>query len=545
MEIITLVLVLLLLVVISGYIGRILPWPVPLPLVQIGLGALVAAFTRFNVTLEPDIFFLLFLPPLLFLDGWRIPKSSLVEDRRMILELALGLVVFTVLGIGYVTHWMIPVIPLPVAFALAAVLSPTDPVAVSAITARVPLPKRMMRILEGESLLNDASGLVCLRFAIAATLTGQFALSDAILTFLWLSVGGVLVGILLTQSIGLSKNWLYKRLGEESGTQVLISLLIPFGAYLIAEQLKCSGILAAVSAGMTMGYLETSGRAMATTRVRRTIVWDTLQFAVNGIIFVLLGEQLPTIFKGAVRVVNELGHQSAWWLLPYVVAITFGLVFLRFLWVWVSVRIRPFGLFPACSDIRTLHWRLVAGMSLAGVRGAVTLAGILTLPLIMPNGQGFPARDLAIFLAAAVIILSLLLASLTLPRLIDGLHLAPEPAENPAESIARVAAAKAAIRAVEQAQYKMTINQSDADVYRLAATHVMSVYRHAIEEESKEGEEKDRLEQLDNVEKSLHLVALKASREEIFRLARIRQLDHDIMRKLVREIDLMEARYSS
>ena len=175
METITIVLVLLLAVVASGGIARMSPWPVPLPLVQIVLGAAIGSVASAHVELKPEIFFLLFLPPLLFLDGWRIPKEGLLRDRNAILQLALGLVVFTVLGVGFFIHWLIPAMPLAVAFALAAILSPTDPIAVSAIASRVPIPKRLMHILDGEALLNDASGLVCMRFAVAAALTGAFS----------------------------------------------------------------------------------------------------------------------------------------------------------------------------------------------------------------------------------------------------------------------------------------------------------------------------------------------------------------------------------
>src|SRR5690606_33289172 len=188
METIGIVLFMLGAVVLSGIIVRTLPLGVPTPLVQIGLGAVIAAFSSFEVRLDPEIFFLLFLPPLLFLDGWRIPKEGLLRDKGMILELSLGLVFLAVVGMGHFIHWMIPAMPLPVAFALAAIVSPTDPVAVSAITSRVPMPKRVMHVLEGESLLNDASGLVCFRFAVAAALTGAFSLSGAAVTFAQLAV---------------------------------------------------------------------------------------------------------------------------------------------------------------------------------------------------------------------------------------------------------------------------------------------------------------------------------------------------------------------
>src|SRR5690606_10302020 len=339
METISVVLSMLAAVVVSGIIVRALPLAVPTPLVQIALGAVIAAFSPYEVSLNPDLFFLLFLPPLLFLDGWRIPKEGLLRDKGMILELSLGLVFFTVLGIGAFIHWMIPAMPWAVAFALAAIVSPTDPVAVSAITSRVPMPKRVMHVLEGESLLNDASGLVCFRFAVAAALTGVFSLSDAAIAFVQLAAVGIGVGVALTYVVVLVKERISRRLGEESGSHVLISLLIPFGAYEVAEHLGGSGILSAVAAGITMSYMELGGRTAASTRVQRTAVWDTVQFALNGIMFVLLGEQLPGIFAGAVDVVRESNHENPWWLAVYVLAINFGLAALRFVWVWVSGRL--------------------------------------------------------------------------------------------------------------------------------------------------------------------------------------------------------------
>lgn len=544
MDVISLVLIMLLLVVISGFLVRILPRPVPLPLVQIGLGALIAAFMDFRVELEPDIFFLLFLPPLLFLDGWRIPKVGLLRDRGTILELSLGLVLLTVVGMGFFIHWMIPAMPLAVAFALAAVVSPTDPVAVSAIAARVPIPKRIMHILEGESLLNDASGLVCLRFAVAAALTGTFSLPDAALTFLWLAVGGIAVGAALTLGVASAKTWLARRLGEETGTQILISILIPFGAYILAEHLHCSGILAAVSAGVAMSYVERTGGALASTRVRRNAVWDTIQFAANGVVFVLLGEQLPGLFEGATTVVREAGHHDEWWLAVYVLAITLGLAVLRFAWVWVSVRFTMLRASWRGQETQKTHWRIIAAMSVAGVRGAITLAGVLTLPLVMADGSDFPARDLAIFLAAGVIIFSLTLASIALPRLVNGLELPPDTYDDE-EDMARNASVQAGIRAIEKTRNMMVGAGEDADLYAVAATRVMSLYRQQSAEGPRLEEDKNYIRKMENVERKLHLAGLRARRDEIFRLARARKIEDDIMRKLVREIDLMESRYES
>jgi CPA1 family monovalent cation:H+ antiporter len=546
-HIVSLVLIMLLLVVFSGFLVRMLPkrLPIPLPLIQIALGALIATTTGLHVALDPHIFFLLFIPPLLFLDGWRIPKQGLFRDKGTILELALGLVLFTVVGMGLFIHWMIPTMPIAVAFALAAVVSPTDPVAVSAIAARVPIPKRMMHILEGESLLNDASGLVCLRFAVAAAMTGVFSLPEAVLTFLWLAIGGVAIGVALTWGVTRLKGWIAMRFGEESGTQILLSLLIPFGAYMLAEHFHCSGILAAVAAGVTMSYAEASGQTLAVTRVRRNAVWDTVQFAANGIIFILLGEQFPYILEGAVQTVRESGHHEAWWLIVYVLAITLGLGLMRFLWVSVSLHFNRI-LARRRGEIGPKpSWRLIAAMSAAGVRGAITLAGVLTLPLVMTDGSAFPARDLAIFLASGVIITSLIIASVGLPILLHGIKLPPEPSREAEEDIVRAAAARAAIRAIEQEQHNLAEGRSDADLYAATATQIMDIYSKRLNDTGTQtGEEKELIRKVDEIERKLRLAGLRAERDEIFRQARTRQIGDDLMRKLVREIDLMDARYT-
>jgi CPA1 family monovalent cation:H+ antiporter len=439
---------------------------------------------------------------------------------------------------------MIPSMPLAVAFALAAILSPTDPVAVSAIAKRVPIPGRLLHILEGESLLNDASGLVCMRFAVAAALTGAFSLTEALGTFVWLALGGLFIGWAVTWVIVTAKNWVFRHFGEEPGAQILISLLIPFGAYLVAEEFHCSGILAAVAAGVSMGYAEQSGQAAAQTRMRRNVVWDTVAFAANGIIFVLLGEQLPQIVMGAVRVVRDTGHREVAWLAVYVVAITAALALLRFLWVWASLR---FTLTRATRRGETPYvpsWRLIMAASLAGVRGAITLAGVLTLPLLMPNGDPFPARELAVFLAAGVIIVSLVSASVGLPRLLRNLEIPPEPSQQAEEDRARVAAARAAIEAVEHALREEAGTKIN-DLYPEAGARIVELYRQRIDGLSKTGDDGVHQRKLENIERRLRLSALRAERNEIFRLSRARRISEETARKLVSEIDFLEARFST
>lgn len=541
MEVITIVLALLVAVVASGVASRLLPLPIPLPLVQIVLGGVIGLAGDWRVTLDPIVFFLLLLPPLLFLDGWRIPREKVLHDARPILGLALGLVVFTVFGAGWLIHWLIPAMPLPVAFALAAVISPTDPIAVSSIAQRVPIPDRMMHILEGESLLNDASGLVCLRFAIAAALTGTFSLSSAALEFLWLAVGGLAIGAGLTWAVGRTKNLISRRLGEDSGSQILISLLIPYGSYLLAERIHCSGILAAVAAGLTMSVIEGGGQALATTRLRRSTVWDIIQLIANGIIFVLLGEQLPMILARVGDTVRLAGHQTPWWLAFYVLAITLGLGILRCAWVYVALRVT---LFRRKGAPATRNWRVVAVMSFAGVRGAITLAGVLTIPLTLANGSPFPARNLAIFLASGVIVTSLVAASIALPWLLAGLQMPPEPLRQIEEDTARIGAAKAAIAEIDRVQNSRAKGSSDADLYVAAAARVMASYRQRID--NREGNvEANALGRLsEKIELDLRLAALRAERAELFRMVRRGKIASDIARKLVRELDLVETRYA-
>ena len=536
------VLAMLVAVVASGYLVRVLPIALPLPLVQIGLGVLIASMGWHPVRLDPHTFFILFLPPLLFLDGWRIPKVGLFRDKNVILELALGLVLFTVVGAGFLIHWLIPELPLAVSFALAAILAPTDPVAVGSIAARVPIPPRLMHILEGESLLNDASGLVCFRFAVAAALTGTFSLSNAALTFLWVALAGIASGVLVTLAMGGLQRLLAKRFGEEPGAPILLNLLLPFGAYLVAEHIGASGILAAVAAGVTMSYVELSGRALATTRVRRNVVWDTVQFALNGVMFVLLGEQLPDIVRAAVNGPDLAVPRDFWWLAGHALAISFGLIVLRLVWVWVSLRLSMAAARRQGRAGIMPRKRLILATSLAGVRGAITLAGILTLPLALPGGEPFPGRDLAVFLASAVIVISLVVASIGLPRVLHGLELPPETTLDAEEDQAREAAALAALGAIDSAGPPQPFDEKDADLHASAAEQVRGMYQHRLGGAG-DSHHPGRARVAEEAERHYRLAALAAERKVLLRMARNGQISDETARRLVREIDLVEARY--
>ncbi|WP_317205846.1 Na+/H+ antiporter [Janthinobacterium sp.] len=542
MHTVTIILILVLAVVLCGFAARLRWLSVPLPLIQIGAGTALASLFGMQLPLDPEIFFLLFIPPLLFLDGWRIPKGAFFNDAGPILTLAIGLVLFTVLGMGFFIDWLIPAVPLAVAFALGAILSPTDPVAVTAIAAGNPVPARLMHILEGESLLNDASGLVCFRFAVGAAVTGSFSLHKAALTFLQAAGGGILVGLAIAWGVGLVNRWLVARVGEEPGLQILISILIPFAAYLGAEEIHGSGILAAAAAGVSMHYADLIGRPLAATRVQRNAVWDTVQLLLNGVIFVMLGAQLPATIANLPAAAVDVGVGSAWKLPLYVVAITAGLIFLRFFWVLVSMRVTLFRQRGNEAAPRRPGLRLLLVASLAGVRGALTLAGILTLPLLLPDGSRFPARELVIFLAMGVILLSLLVASVALPPLTRGLVFAPPAQRSDEERDARGAAAQAAILRIEQAcAGKDAEADAEPDVRAEAATRMIDAYRRRIAYGESSNDEAAQLRRLAKAERALRRLALGAERDELFRRRMAGELDDAIHQRLLHEIDLIEA----
>ncbi|MEE2848610.1 MAG: cation:proton antiporter, partial [Pseudomonadota bacterium] len=328
--------------------------------------------------------------------------------------------------------------------------------------------------------------------------------------------------------------------------QILISLLILFAAYLVAEELHASGILAAVAAGVTMSFTERggiAGQSMAMTRIRRSVVWDTVQFVANGIIFVILGEQMPSIMSRAAEVVAGTSRPEVWWLAVYVFGIVATLAALRFVWVWTSLKLTLFRRRHRGPPAK-VGLRLTMVMSLAGVRGAITLAGILTLPFALGDGSPMPSRNLAIFLAAGVIVVSLVLATFALPRLLKNVELPPEPSHEQEEDRGRVAAASAAIRAIEDASHAMAEGKSNPDLYSDIAGRIMETYRQRIETHTRTDEEDAALtRKMDDIERRLWLAGLAAEREELRRLLRARQLDVVTAKKLFRDVDLQELRY--
>ena len=541
MDLLQTVFLLLLLVALSGVIVGFLP-QLPLPLLQVGIGALAALpVTGVRLAFDPQLFLVLFVSPLLFVDGWRVPKREFFQLRGPILTLALGLVLFTVIGAGYFVHGIIPVIPLSVAFALAAVLSPTDAVAVSAVSGRTRVPPRLMHVLEGEAILNDASGLVALKFAVATTLTGRFSFWEATGNFFVIALGGLAVGVAVAWAFSWVQDKLISWRGEALGFQVmLLRLLLPFGVYLLAEHLAVSGILAVVAAGMTVDFTDRNRSGDLVGRMRARGLRAMMEFVFNGLIFLLLGLQLPQFIGGPLRVAYQSVRPSAAWrLVGLTAALWLALLALRFLWIWGALRVSVYWAKWRGKHRDAPSLRIIGAAALAGIRGAVTLAGVLSVPLTLSDGSPFPARDLLIFLASGVILFSLLGGSIGLPIVLRGLPLPPEDPQEREGQEARTLAAGAAIRALEAAQQPAA--DSDPALYREILGHVLAHYR--LLGAAKRGTKTDPLQaaRAASLERVLWLTGLRAERSELYRLRSTERINDETLRRLVHEIDLIEA----
>ncbi|RWE47241.1 Na+/H+ antiporter [Mesorhizobium sp.] len=537
MDVAIFILVVLVFVALSGALVRLVR--VPLPVLQIAIGAALAWPAKgLHVEIDPELFLLVFIPPLLFGEAFAAPKRELIGLRGPILDLAIGLVFFTIVGFGYALHWLVPSIPLVVAFALAAVLSPTDTVAVSSIVDRNVVPSRLMHILEGESLLNDASGLVMFRFAVAAALTGNFSLAGASLGFLYAVAAGILAGVAALFIAAKALQLLNRIGGVPAEAQVLVMILLPFVAYLGAEHVGASGILAAVTAGLLTGVSGMYRHLGVSARMQTLSLWATLTFVFNGALFILLGLQIPDIIR---KVPPELSSRH-WLIEPVatVLILTLCLIGLRFLWIWVGDIAQAIAARLGKREAEPFGFRVRLAGSVAGVRGAITLAGILSLPLALQDGSPFPARDVVIFLAAGVIICSLVIASFALPRIARGLV---EPGEDPAaaeERRARVGAANAAIARIESIANEP--GEGEAVAARLAvADSIVAGYRRRIAASAEAAEARAEAREAGRLELELRAAGIEAERSALRGMFRCQEINDYTMRALFSEITLTEA----
>ena len=513
MELLIMVLMLLMLIGLSNVLHRFIPF-VPVPIIQIALGVAAAYMPGLHhVPLNPELFLVLFIAPLLFNDGKIIPRDELWRLRKYILLMALGLVLATVLIAGPVIHWLIPAIPLAAAFALAAILSPTDAVAVGSLSSRVKLPGRMMRLLEGEALMNDASGLVAFNFAIAAALSGEFSLPKAVGSFFAIAVGGLLVGAVL----GFALIWLrlfLRRLGIEDVTlHMLIIIVTPFVIFLAAEEIHVSGILAVVAGGIVHSIererLESSSSRL---RVVSDSTWSVILYVLNGLVFFLLGLVIPEVIAA---VWDDPAYNNAQ-AIGYIFIITALLLLIRFAWVWLSNR----------------KARSALLMTLSGVRGALTLAAAFSIPTVFIDGRVFPGRSLMLYICAGVILLTLVSASIFLPLLTRG----TKKAESQTPETRGLNEREARMRVLEAGL--STIREEMTEENKREAVEVISEYNRRLQQMRMEGRVDYRKEWRAAI--GIRLEAMKAERKAVLSLQREGKITAAMESRLLTSLGQME-----
>ncbi|EHJ01627.1 Na+/H+ antiporter [Clostridium sp. DL-VIII] len=416
MDLLMIVLLLMGCLLISNIISHYIP-SIPAALTQIILGIILAfAFKQNSFELEEKWFFLLFVAPILYNDGKYFPRDELWKMRRSIFGNSLILVLLTTIGGGYFIHWMIPGIPLAAAFALAAILSPTDPVAVNGIAKRIHIPEKVLNLVKGESLINDASGIVAFNYAIAAVVTNHFSLGGAILNFSYVFLAGAILGLVFALISTLIRFTLRKEGINDVIFYSLFQILTPFGIYIITEELlHASGVIAVVVAGIVHSLIkERTETRQAEEQVITENIWSIVLFILNGVVFLLLGLNIPLSMSETISDPN-IGNLKA---VAYVIAIGVVILTIRFVWSYLSTYYEY--RLNKSKDVEGPSVKIALLTSLTGVRGTVTMAGVLSIPFFLENGEVFPERSLILFLTAGVILFTLISATVFLPFLSKG-----------------------------------------------------------------------------------------------------------------------------
>lgn len=482
------------------------------------LGGLAIAFIPGlpRVVLEPDVVFSLFLPPLLFASAFFMPWEEFRFNLRPILMLAVGLVLATATAVAFLCQALFDW-PLAVGFVLGAIISPPDAVAASAVAQRLPLPRRVITVLEGESMVNDAVGLVLLKFAVAAVVTGQFSMMSAGGEFLKLAIGGLAWGLAAAY---VSKQFMDRLCDPE--TTAVFTLFVPFACYLPAEHLGFSGVLAAVAGGMYFGYHSHDSFAPS-TRLQANAIWSAWLFLLNGLVFILIGLQLPTILQ-------EITEYSVWSLFVSAAAVSAVVIVVRIIWVFPATYL-PRALSPALRKRDPYpSWRNVAVISWCGMRGIVSLAAALALPLTTAAGEAFPHRALILFLAFAVILVTLVVQGLSLTPLIKALGLSEEVAEDEVMEAKRLSL-EAALIEIDKLAKLGELSEAGVSLLRQRYRHMLRVLDESDEEAG-------------DLQGHTRLigVALTAERKILRELMRNGVISDVIFRRLDRDLDLQFAR---
>lgn len=426
MEIFETILIFIVVVILSSFVHTFIP-KVPLAFIQIFLGMLLFITpipVQFNF--DSELFMVTMIAPLLFVEGVNVSRVHLRKYIKPVMMMALGLVITTVIGVGLFIHWIWPDLPIGAAFAIAAILCPTDAVAVQAITKGKVLPKGAMTILEGESLLNDAAGIISFKIAVGVLVTGAFSLVDAVQLFLIASIGGAVVGLLIGMALVRFRLTLMRRGYENINMFTIIQLLTPFVTYLIAELFHASGIIAAVVAGLVHGF-ERDRIMQVRTQLQMSYnhTWNILGYVLNGFVFSILGFLVPEVI---IKIIKTEPHNLIF-LIGITIVVALAVYLFRFVWVYVLypyfyLAISPFQKMMTKNDDdnpttekppkRSLYALI---MTLCGVHGTISLAIALTLPYFLAGHHAFTYRNDLLFIASGMVIISLVVAQVLLPLL--------------------------------------------------------------------------------------------------------------------------------
>ena len=516
------VILLLVFVVVFGALARKVDTPFPIVLVIAGLAlGFVPGIPQ--ITLDPDLVFFVFLPPLLYAGAWTTSWRDFSYNLVSILSLTVGLVAFIVVGSALAARSLFAGFDWRLGIVLGAVVAPTDAIAATSIARRLGLPRRIVDVLEGESLLNDATGLLALEFGISMVVYGQTpGVAESALRLVWLSAGGIAIGLLLGRLV----QWFELRI-DDAPIEITISILVPYAAYLAAQAVRASGVLAVVAAGL---YLSRQSTRFFSPRVRiqAYAVWNALTYILNGVVFVLLGLQLPSVLAG-IRGQFGLLH-----LLLYGGLFSALVVLLRLAWVFPGARFAYFirrRLLGQKENTPPARALLVVGWT--GMRGVISLAAALSLPQALSDGRPFPQRNLIIFLTFCVILVTLVGQGLSLPALIRRLGLAgDEGAECELREAQRIAL-EAALRHIEEARARD--DPRWAGVYDDLEQH----YRERLQ--ALDGQADGSAPEAHRKYVELVRELLQIERETAIRLRNEGRIGDEVLRQIEHDIDLRDA----
>jgi CPA1 family monovalent cation:H+ antiporter len=492
--------------------------PYPILLVVGGLGvALVPGIP--TIELDPELVFVAFLPPLLYGAAYFTSLRELRANIGAISLLAVGLVLVTTVVVAWVAHAMIPGIDWPTAFVLGAIVSPTDPTASTAIAERVGLPRRLVGLIDGESLLNDGTALVAYRVAVICVVTGSFSLAASTGRFFYAVVGGIAIGL----ATGYVIRHVRRRL-DDPPLELTISLLSGYIAFLPAQAIGTSGVLAAVTIGIYMGW-HTPELTNSQTRLQGQALWEMVFFVLNATLFMLVGLQLPSI-------VDSLSGYSGAKLVGWAALVTVTVTAVRFAWIFATARL-PGRLRPAGAE----SWGALVVLGWSGMRGAVSLAAALALPLTTDAGDAFPNRDLIVFLTFGVILGTLVCQGLTLPALIKVLNLEEDGLADKEEAKARIKAAEAALMRLDEVEGEGWANDDTIERMRALYGFRVNRFRERFDPDG-DGTIEERSLSYQRLRREL----LDAERAAVADLRRRQLIDDEIARRVTRDLDLEDLR---